>query len=89
MKDTFILIFQNRKTKDTFDIEVPKQITANELIVSLNEGLHLGIDLYDAASCFLRAENPIALIKGDTVLEDYKLHDGSIIWYGEGAVLSR
>lgn len=83
MKDTFILLFQNRKTGERFDIEVPKQITANELVIALNEGFGLGMDISNAANSFLRAENPIALIKGETVLEDYQLHDGTIIWYGE------
>lgn len=82
MKDTYILIFRNCKSGESFDIEVPKYITANELIISLNKGLRLGIDMEDTANCFLRAENPIALIKGDTVLEEYQLHDGSILWYG-------
>lgn len=82
MKNTYILIFQNRKTGEEFDIEVPKQITANELIVSLNRGLGLGIDLYDMANCYLRTENPIALIRGDKVLEEYQLHDGTILWHG-------
>lgn len=82
MKNTYILIFENRKTGESFDIEVPKTITANELIVALNKGLGLGMNLEDAANCFLRAENPIALIRGETELEEYRLHDGSIIWYG-------
>lgn len=82
MKDTYILIFQNRKTGEDFDIEVPKTITANELIVSLNKGIGLEMNLEDAANCFLRSENPIALLKGDMMLEEYQLHDGSVVWYG-------
>ena len=83
MKDTYILIFENRKTKETFDIEVPKQITANELIVALNQGFRLGMNTNDIANCFLKAKNPIMLIKGDVLLEQCNLHDGSVIWYGE------
>ncbi|MBQ7780884.1 MAG: hypothetical protein IJ405_02555 [Lachnospiraceae bacterium] len=82
MKDTYILIFENRKTQETFDIEVPKQITANELIVALNQGFWLGMDTNDITNCFLRAKNPIMLIKGDMLLEQCNLHDGSVIWYG-------
>lgn len=81
MKDTYILLFQNRETNETFDIEVPKQITANELIVALNQGLHLRMDLRDIPNCFLRTENPVALLRGDKLLEEYELHDGSILCY--------
>lgn len=81
MKENLILNFQNRSTGETFDIEVPIKITANELIVSLNEGLHLGMNLRDATKSFLRAENPIALLKGEALLDEYGLHDGSIIWF--------
>ncbi len=83
MKNTFMLIFENRKTKETVDIEVPKNITANELVMALNKGFRLGLDINNPAKCFLRAKNPIALIRGDMLLEEYHLHDGSIIWYGE------
>ena len=81
MKETLILNFQNRTTGENFDIEVPMNITANELIVSLNEGLNLDMNLKDATKCFLRTENPISLLKGDVLLEEYGLHEGSIVWY--------
>lgn len=37
MKDTLVVIFENRKNGFRQDIEIPLYITANELIGSLNE----------------------------------------------------
>ena len=45
MKDTIVIVFEYERGGHTLDIEVPKNLTANELIFGLNEGLKLGIDL--------------------------------------------
>lgn len=79
MDDTIIMVFERAKTNESYDIEVPLDITANELLNGLNTGLHLGLKLEDSTQCFLCTENPIALIKGNTLLKDYNLHDGTII----------
>ena len=55
MEDRMILIFHNKKTGERMDIEVPADLTANELVLGLNEGLHLGIDESDIAQCYLTA----------------------------------
>lgn len=81
MKDKVILQFEREKTKENYDIEVPLQITVNELLHSLNQGLNLGIDLTDMSQCYLISENPIALLKGDTLLEEYGIHDGTKICF--------
>ena len=45
MKDTIVIVFEYERGGHTLDIEVPKNLTANELIFGLNEGLKLGIDV--------------------------------------------
>ena len=36
MKNSIIMVFNRKKTQECFDIEVPLNITANELIYGLN-----------------------------------------------------
>ncbi|MBO4346388.1 MAG: hypothetical protein J5840_01970 [Lachnospiraceae bacterium] len=79
MEDTIIMVFERAKTKEKIDIEVPLDITANDLLNGLNTGLKLGLNLEDSSQCYLCTENPIALIKGNTMLRDYNLHNGTII----------
>lgn len=81
MKEKVVLQFERLKTGEKMDIEVPLQITANELLYSLNQGLHLGIDLNDITQCYLTSENPIALLKGDVLLEEYGVHEGTKICF--------
>lgn len=79
MEDRMILIFHNIKTGERMDIEVPSDLTANELVLGLNEGLHLGIDESDIAQCYLKTVNPIMLLKGNRTLEEYGIYNGTEI----------
>lgn len=79
MDDTIIMIFERTKTNEKIDIEVPLNISANDLLHGLNEGLHLGLNLEDSTQCYLCTENPIALIKGNKLLSEYHLHNGTKI----------
>lgn len=81
MDNTVILIFDHVKMNKRFDIEVPLDITANEFIYGLNAGLHLGIDMNNVAECYLCTEEPRALLRGDRLLEDFGLRDGTVITY--------
>ena len=49
MKDKIIVQFERKKTGEILDLEIPMNITANELLYSLNEGLNLGLDLNSVA----------------------------------------
>ena len=83
MRNNVVMIFERRKTNECFDIEVPLNITANELIYGLNTGLKLGLDLRDANNCYLCTENPIALLKGNVALEKFGIHDGTKICFNK------
>lgn len=67
------------KKKIEEDLEVPADITANELVVALNEAYELGLDTDNVANCYLKAENPIVLLKGNHTLEECKIRNGSLI----------
>jgi len=79
MSETIMMVFERTKTNESFDIEVPLDITAEELLNGLNTGLRLGLDLSKPTTGYLISENPIALIKGDTLLKDFNLHDGTLL----------
>lgn len=79
MGNTVILIFNHKKLNRMIDIEVPLDISVNELIYGLNAGLKLGIDISDVAECYLCTDEPRALLRGDKPLEDFGLRNGTVI----------
>lgn len=81
MKEKIIVQFERSKTGELIDLEIPLNITANELVHSLNEGLRLGIDINNVAENYLISENPVALLRGDILLEHFGLRDGSKICF--------
>lgn len=81
MKDTAIIVFNIIKRKFTVDLEVPLDISANELVIALNTAYELGIDTTDIKNCYLKAENPIALLKGNKTLAEFGIRNGSVINY--------
>lgn len=80
-KERAIIIFKNCKSNTTLDLDIPLDITANELLVGLNTAYNLEIDTTDIKKCYLKAENPIALIKGNKTLAQFGIRNGSIISY--------
>ena len=64
-KESVTVIFQIHNRNQAFDVEIPLNITANELVIGLNAAYDLGIDTTNAKNCYLTAENPIALLKGN------------------------
>lgn len=82
-REVAIVVFQATKKKINVDLEVPLSISANDLVVGLNSAYDLGIDTSDIKNCYLKAENPIALLKGNKTLAEFGLRNGSIISYTE------
>lgn len=82
-KETAIIILNITKRNFTVDLEVPLDITANDLVNALNTAYELGIDTSDIKNCYLKAENPIALLKGNKTLAEFGLRNGSVINYTE------
>ena len=80
-KNKAIIVFNNVKLNTTVDIEIPLDITATELVVGLNMAYDLKIDTSDIKKCYLKAENPIALLRGNKTLAQYGIRNGSIINY--------
>ena len=83
MEKTATIIFKIWKRNDSYDIEVPLYITANELFIGLNAAFDLGRKTDNVAENYLKSENPFALLRGNKTLLEYGIHDGTIINYTE------
>lgn len=71
---TVNLIMQNRSC----DIEVPLDISANELCDAVFQKF-LPEQYNDMNQYYLKSERPIALLRGEKTLRNYGIHDGSVI----------
>lgn len=80
-KEAIIIKFVNLKNAKEVDLDIPVTMPANELVIALNEAYDLEIDISDIKKCYLRAENPIALLRGNKTLDEFGLRNGSIIYY--------
>lgn len=78
-----IVIFRIIGRNQSFDIDIPLDITANDFVVALNSAFELGIDTLYIKNCYLKSENPIALLRGSQTLKDYGIRNGSIIIFSE------
>lgn len=87
-KETIVVRFINVERKTEVDLDVPVVITANELVLALNKAYALGIDISDIKKCYLQAENPIALLRGNRTLQEFGLRNGSVIYYTNRVVSS-
>lgn len=81
MDETIVVIFKQNNL--TVDLEVPLNITARELVIGLNSAYDLNIDIDDVKKCYLKVENPIMLLRGNMLLRDAGLVNGSVISYSE------
>lgn len=79
MEKRAIVIFQIPQRRFCCDLDIPLFITADELVGALNEAYKLGIRRDRPQEQYLRAEDPIALIRGSATLEELGIHHGSMI----------
>lgn len=85
MLEKIVIVFRQIKNRMVFDreLEIPTNMTANDLIVALNQLFDLEMNINKIQSCYLKAENPIALLKGDKTIADIGLINGSIVIYND------
>ena len=79
MQDKAIIIIKIFSRKEVYDIEGPLDISANDFVIALNQAFQLGIDTNNILNCYLKTESPTALIRGNKLLRDYGLRNGTII----------
>lgn len=79
MKNTATIIFQIPNVNLKKELEVPLSMSANEFCRALiTTYLHI-TDEKELYNCYLKSENPIALIRGMKTLGDFGLRNGSIV----------
>lgn len=76
-----IIILELAKRKKTVDLEVPLNITANDLVNALNTAYALGINTSDIKNCYLKAERPIVLLRGNRTLGEFGVRNGTVICF--------
>ncbi len=80
MENAVVVMMKMVNKPGVVDIEIPLNITANELIYGLKQAFNLKMNMDNPDECYIRVENPIALLHGDTVLSEYGLRNGSTIF---------
>ncbi|MBQ7582344.1 MAG: hypothetical protein IJU25_05950 [Lachnospiraceae bacterium] len=83
MGETAIIVLHLLKEKQEIDLEVPLNITANDLVTALNSAYHLGINTENIMECYVKCENPIALLKGNKTLAEFGVRNGSDLFITE------
>lgn len=66
---------------DEIDLDVPCEITVEELLKGLNAKLDWKMKQEELAHAYFRSENPVAFLKGNHSLEEYQLRDGSALFF--------
>ncbi len=80
-KERIHVIFVMHDRKESVDLDIPLDISAQELITGLKHAYALSIDLSDLRHCFLKAENPFSLLRGNKTLAEYGIKNGTKIHY--------
>lgn len=78
-REKAIIIFHRKSNGAALDLEVPLDITANELVFALNSALNLNINTADIKNCYFSAENPIVLLRGNKTLAEFGVRNGTVI----------
>ncbi len=82
-RDRAIILLNIVNRGVSVDLDVPLSITANDLVYALNSAYQLNIDLNDMKNCYLKAEKPIMLLRGNKTLAEFGLRNGSVINFTE------
>lgn len=74
-----VVVFEMVKKHLCVDIEIPLDISADQLVKALNTAYSLGIETANPKNCYIQAENPIVLLKGNRSLIEFGIHNGSVL----------
>lgn len=77
-QNNVIITVKFLKKGTMLDLDVPLDISANELCSALFEK-YLPEQYGNMYSYYLKAERPIALLRGEKTLREYGIRDGSVI----------
>ena len=77
-----IVNFVNENNGKRHELEIPLNITAKALVTALNKAYNLQLDEANEHECYMACELPIAFLKGNRMLEDFGVRNGSTIIFG-------
>lgn len=81
MKENVVIDFVDVEKKRETELEIPISISANELIIALNDIYDLNMNIDNIFECYLVSERPFAFLKGNKKLSDFGIRNGSKIIY--------
>ncbi len=81
MKDTAVVEFISMDTKYKRELEVPLDISADDMIEAISQAFQLPKVSQEGTEGYLIGENPIAFLHGRKTLREYGIHNGSILIY--------
>ena len=76
-KTAIITVYLHKSSKSV-DLEVPLDITANDLCTFIFRK-YIPEQFGDMQRYYLRAERPIALLRGERTLREFGIRNGSVI----------
>ncbi|MCD8299916.1 MAG: EsaB/YukD family protein [Clostridiales bacterium] len=79
MREKAVVTFIREDNGLAAELEIPTDITANDLIMALNEVFDLGMDVDNIFRCCFAAEHPVAFLHGNRILSDLGVRDGTVI----------
>lgn len=78
MKQVIIIVY--KPNGEAYDVEIPLEISANQLIAALHQGLRMS----GPRPAAVHTTNPIAYLCGERSLASYGLRDGTSLFFYEG-----
>lgn len=83
MDNRVVVTFNMVKRNISVDIDIPTDITARDLVKALNTAYKLEINTDDIKQCYIQMENPIALLRGNNLISESGIRNGSVLYYTE------
>lgn len=80
MKDKIVLVVIFLERNISEELEVPADISADELILALNQIYELNLNPERVFSYYLKADNPKVLLQGQRTLKEFGVRNGTIIY---------
>lgn len=77
--DYVTIVFKNQKAEKEYDLVVPLNISAHDLVIALNSAFELNIDVSDIKNCYLSADKPLAFLRGEKTLKEHGIRNGSVV----------
>lgn len=80
MKDKIVLVVIFLERNISEELEVPVDISADELILALNQIYELNLNPERVFSYYLKADNPKVLLQGQRKLKEFGVRNGTILY---------